>query len=136
MSASAAAVCPIGKVCFYQDSQERGSMSVQDRLTSGPYYSIHDFRNSHYHNNASLNDSISSVVNSSSRCLNLFADPDFRSSRSYRIIMAPGSRMDMDDTMKGVSDNDAMSSAYTYNVDSDGKCDQKVGSQTFFPFVL
>lgn len=74
--AEAAAACPSGAVCFYQDYNGRGSISVQPRLVSGSHQ-IADFRNSHYINGQNLNDSASSIINNSGRTLCLFANVNF-----------------------------------------------------------
>ncbi|MCZ4610302.1 peptidase inhibitor family I36 protein [Streptomyces sp. Lzd4kr] len=125
-SASAEAKCPQGKICFYHDVDNSGSMSLQERLTSTPY-SIYSFQHSHYTNGETLDNSASSVVNNSDRCLNLFPDPNFRSvNNGIRVIVGPHIGVNLNAYI-GDSDNsydgDSISSAYTYAPDKDGKCD-------------
>ncbi|MFG1914314.1 peptidase inhibitor family I36 protein [Micromonospora sp. NPDC048898] len=69
-TAQAAYPCPTDWVCLYQNTNATGSASVQPRLNpaSGGYVGvINDFRNSHYTNGASLQDSVSSIVNNTNQ---------------------------------------------------------------------
>ncbi len=137
-SASAEAKCPQGKICFYHDVDNSGSMSLQERLTSAPY-SIYSFQHSHYANGETLDNSASSLVNNSDRCLNLFPDPHFRSAKNgIRVIVGPHIGVNLSahiDDSHNSYDGDSISSAYTYAPDKDGKCDGGVAAHESKAYV-
>lgn len=79
--AQAAYTCGQQQVCFYKDYNATGTASVQARLnrSSGTAFVgyIKDFRNSHYTNGETLQDSISSIVNNSDDDMLLYDEGNF-----------------------------------------------------------
>ncbi|SNY25886.1 peptidase inhibitor family I36 protein [Paractinoplanes atraurantiacus] len=62
-AAQAAYVCPANAFCMYKNLNATGTVSVQAALNTGASGYLEDFRNSHYSNGESLENSVSSVVN-------------------------------------------------------------------------
>ncbi|MFJ5035834.1 peptidase inhibitor family I36 protein [Streptomyces sp. NPDC088560] len=69
---------PCSGICFYEDFSYAGDVSDQTKtLVKGPG-EIHRLTNSHYQqSHRDINDSISSVINNTDRCLQLYYDFDF-----------------------------------------------------------
>ncbi|XVU22634.1 peptidase inhibitor family I36 protein [Actinoplanes sp. CA-054009] len=72
--AQAAATCPQGHICFFQNTSFTGSMSDQTNPLIYGSQKIDVFWNSHYTNGQNINDSISSVVNNTGSCIQLNAN--------------------------------------------------------------
>jgi len=145
----ALASCPDKHVCFFKDFRfdgdksyfPAGTMSDQtnalfksggaliprvetdDAVISnvGVWGKISDFRNSHYTNGDSLQDSASLVVNNSDVCLVLYRDVNFvaSDSLSYSVIsFGPHTSRAMAGAVLG-NDNDKFSSAFTVGTRGD-----------------
>jgi peptidase inhibitor family I36 len=67
--------CKDKQDCFFKELDSKGTVSVQARLIpdSGKFVGwIDDFRNSHYTDGSSLQDSVSSVVNNTDRWIIIY----------------------------------------------------------------
>jgi hypothetical protein len=72
--ALAAATCPQGHICFFENTNFTGSMSDQTNALIYGKGKIDVFWNSHYTNGDNLNDTVSSVVNNTQSCIGLNAN--------------------------------------------------------------
>jgi len=137
----ALASCPDNHICFYKDFHylgngkysPAGTMSDQTAaLTTHPtsvkalydnvfhsgvfaWGKISDFRNSHYTDGESLEDSVSFVVNNTGWCLDVYTAPDFHTKDSTKHYQGVSFGPDTSRAMAGANlgpNNDDWSSAF------------------------
>ncbi|MFH8220020.1 peptidase inhibitor family I36 protein [Streptomyces sp. NPDC018057] len=77
-TAPATAASGCNGICFYEGYGYSGQKSDQTKTLVNGSHQIKRFTNSHYQNGADINDSVTSIVNNTDKCLKLYYDFDFQ----------------------------------------------------------